>query len=382
MYTNIPLNILTNIIRNTLSKEEFPQVIIYEIDRITRLVLEQNYFQHNKIFYKQKGLAMGAPSSSILSEIFLQFMEHDILKILIEHKVISYSRYVDDILIIYDHTKTNLNQVLNDFNNIHNMIQYTIKKENNNEINFLDISIHRLQSSLEYKIYPKPTSTSTIIHNTSCHPVEQKVMAFNFLFNRLNLYPLNNINKNNKLQIINQIAKENEYQPTSMILKFKANNKPNSPHTTHTTQEIPENKKWAIFTYVGRETRYTTKFFRNTNIKTAFKTINNLKKHLFPNQVTTDKYEKPGVYKLKCMDCTRQYIGQTGRSFKTKYKEHIRHIHNKRETSGYVQHILEAEHAFGKMSDIMEVIKIERKGSHLIHWRIFTYLNHSNKEIN
>jgi hypothetical protein len=75
MYTNIPLNILTNIIRNTLSKGEIPQVIIYEIDRITRLVLEQNYFQHNKIFYKQKeGLAMGAPSSSILSEIFLQFM--------------------------------------------------------------------------------------------------------------------------------------------------------------------------------------------------------------------------------------------------------------------------------------------------------------------
>jgi hypothetical protein len=54
MYTNIPLNILKNIIRNTLSKGEIPQVIIYEIDRITRLVLEQNYFQHNKIFYKQK----------------------------------------------------------------------------------------------------------------------------------------------------------------------------------------------------------------------------------------------------------------------------------------------------------------------------------------
>jgi hypothetical protein len=61
MYTNIPLHILTNIIRNTLSKEEIPQVIIYEIDRITRLVLEQNYFQHNKIFYKQKRSSHGSP---------------------------------------------------------------------------------------------------------------------------------------------------------------------------------------------------------------------------------------------------------------------------------------------------------------------------------
>jgi hypothetical protein len=70
--------------------------------------------------------------------------------------------------------------------------------------------------------------------------------------------------------------------------------KPNSPHTT---QDTPENKKWAVFTYVGKETRYITKLFKNTSIKTVFKTTNNLKKHLFPNQVTTDKYEKRGVYK-------------------------------------------------------------------------------------
>jgi hypothetical protein len=31
MYTNTPLNTLTNIIRNTLSKEEVPQLIIFEI---------------------------------------------------------------------------------------------------------------------------------------------------------------------------------------------------------------------------------------------------------------------------------------------------------------------------------------------------------------
>jgi hypothetical protein len=86
---------------------------------------------------------------------------------------------------------------------------------------------------------------------------------------------------------------------------------------------------------------------------------------LFPNQIITDKYEKPGVHKLKCMDCHLQYIGQTGRNFKTRYKEHIRHIRNNRETSGYVQHILETGHSFGKMNDIMEIIKIERKGSYL-----------------
>jgi hypothetical protein len=114
MYTNIPLNILTTIIRNTLSKGDTPHPIINEIDRITKLIIEQNYFHHNNLFYKQKeGLAKGAPSSSVLSELYLQFLEHnEILKIISDHKIINYARYVDDIIIIYDHTITNLNQVL------------------------------------------------------------------------------------------------------------------------------------------------------------------------------------------------------------------------------------------------------------------------------
>jgi hypothetical protein len=71
MYTNIPLNAIRNIIRSTLSKEEIPQSIIYEIDRITKLIIEQNYSQHNKLLYKQKeGIAMGAPSSSIYQNCF------------------------------------------------------------------------------------------------------------------------------------------------------------------------------------------------------------------------------------------------------------------------------------------------------------------------
>jgi hypothetical protein len=46
---------------------------------------------------------MGAPSSSILSEIFLQHIEHIHPPILArKHKFINYFRYVDDILLIYD----------------------------------------------------------------------------------------------------------------------------------------------------------------------------------------------------------------------------------------------------------------------------------------
>jgi hypothetical protein len=49
------------------------------------------------------------PTSAILSEIFLQYLEHNIiLSILSKHHVDSYNRYVDDILIIYNNMRTNI----------------------------------------------------------------------------------------------------------------------------------------------------------------------------------------------------------------------------------------------------------------------------------
>jgi hypothetical protein len=94
-----------------------------------------------------------------------------------------------------------------------------LKKEGNNKINFLDITIHRLHTKLEYKIYRKPASTSTVINSTSCHPVEHKTMAFNFLYNRLSTYPLNETNKNLEAKIIKQIAYENSYFSNNTNLK-------------------------------------------------------------------------------------------------------------------------------------------------------------------
>jgi hypothetical protein len=37
------------------------------------------------------------------------------------------------------------------------------------------------------------------------------------------------------------------------------------------------NKKWATFTYVGKETRIITRLFKNANIQTLFRTTNTIK---------------------------------------------------------------------------------------------------------
>jgi hypothetical protein len=155
---------------------------------------------------------MGAPTSAILYEIYLQYIEHTLLiDILTSNNILGYFRYVDDILIIYNNESTNIDAVLEQFNNITNNLHFTIEKENNNKLNFLDISIHRHPSKFEFGIYRKPTVTDHIIPNDSCHPPSHKFSAIRFLTNRMNTYPITPQNKDNEFATIKHILHANNY---------------------------------------------------------------------------------------------------------------------------------------------------------------------------
>jgi hypothetical protein len=108
-----------NIIRNIMeSGPETKKVQEEEIINILKLIMEQNYFRFNQQYYKQtEGLEMDAPTSAILTEIYIQYIVHNKLHpILKKHQIIRYFRYVDHILIIYNQNKANIEETLTEFN--------------------------------------------------------------------------------------------------------------------------------------------------------------------------------------------------------------------------------------------------------------------------
>ena len=144
-----------------------------------------------EIIVQQDGLAMGAPSSGLIAEIFLQHLEHTHLPhIACKHKIVDYCRYVDDIFLIFDATHTNIREITKDFNDLHHTIQFMAEIEMNHKLNYLDITIHRTPTNIKETIYRKPTFTDTIIPLNSIHPAHHKYAAIRFLFNRLNSYNL------------------------------------------------------------------------------------------------------------------------------------------------------------------------------------------------
>jgi regulator of PEP synthase PpsR (kinase-PPPase family) len=106
---------------------------------------------------------------------------------------------------------------------------------------------------------------------------------------------------------IHQILVNNKYDP-STIEETKTKRK------NHQKQDTEETK-WAKFTYIGRETRFITKMFKKSNIRIALTTNNTIGKLLITKQEQAkSKYDKSGIYQLKCPTCNMKNIGQTDKT--------------------------------------------------------------------
>jgi hypothetical protein len=151
-------------------------------------------------------------------------------------------QYVDDIMIIYNVRQTNVHNTLEEFNAINPKLKFTIEKQADNTISFLDLTISNLNGTLDCSIFRKPTVTATIIHSNSCHPNEQKIAAIRYLNNRINTYALSEKNKTKK-DVIEAILHNNGYH-TNCGPSYRKS-------VTSTNRTVYKNRKYVTFTYHG-----------------------------------------------------------------------------------------------------------------------------------
>ena len=155
---------------------------------------------------------MGLPISGSVAEIFSLYFELLVIKHNIENKsVVFYNRHVDDILIIYDCTKTTHTQILNFANSLHNNLQFSLTQETDGNNTLEHLLIHRTTQGFEIEIYRKPTSIVPVIHFTSNQPIEHEIVACRFSLTRLHPLPLIPTNKQKEQNAILHIAKTNGF---------------------------------------------------------------------------------------------------------------------------------------------------------------------------
>jgi Reverse transcriptase (RNA-dependent DNA polymerase). len=97
---------------------------------------------------------MASPISSTIAEVFIKHFENFYIKHILDDKNTRYyTRYVDDVLIIYDNNKTNSESITQQINKIHNDMRFNPTHEANNRINFLDLQVIRNTHKFEIDLY-------------------------------------------------------------------------------------------------------------------------------------------------------------------------------------------------------------------------------------
>jgi len=162
-------------------------------------------------------------------------MEHTKLyTILSQNNILGCFRYADNILVVYNDSKTDIDKVLDNFNNAIPAMIFSIEKEIDNSINFLDITVHKSTENFSFSIYRKPTTTDTIIPNDSCHPPEHKHAAIHYMYDRMNSYQLSKSYKEQEYNIIRQIMYNNKYDPSILNNNNRIKLTKNRIRMTHT----------------------------------------------------------------------------------------------------------------------------------------------------
>ena len=107
-------------------------------------------------------LAMGFPLSPAVANLFLAKLEEKALSTFTNAPK-TWFRFVDDVFSII--RKVDVEAFLAHLNQQHPSIRFTIEKEEDGTLPFLDTRVHRCEGgSLRTSIYRKPTHTGSYLH--------------------------------------------------------------------------------------------------------------------------------------------------------------------------------------------------------------------------
>ena len=127
---------------------------------------------------------MGSPLAPVLANIFMAFHESKWLNEYNLNKPNFYLRYVHDIFAAFDNEHDSLN-FLNFLNNRHPNIKFTIEKQNNHSIAFLDVFISGINNqNLTLQTYHKSTYTGLLLNFKSFTSFSYKISLIKCLIDR------------------------------------------------------------------------------------------------------------------------------------------------------------------------------------------------------
>ena len=173
LFTQVPIDHALKVVEKRLFDDqtitERTTIPVQQLVQLTELCLRSTYFKCLNKFYEQTdGAAMGSPLSPINANLFMEHLEEEAIQSAPFQPAV-WTCYVDDTLVIWQHGEEELARFHQHLNQQSPNIQFTMEREKEGRIAFLDVLVSRDGDHLSTSVYRKPTHTDRYIPFNSHH---------------------------------------------------------------------------------------------------------------------------------------------------------------------------------------------------------------------
>ena len=184
---------------------------------------------------------------------------------------------------------------------------------------FLDTCIHKLDDgSLKTTVYRKPTHTDLYLNFNSNHHLSHKRSVVRSLTHRAHHVVSEENDKQLELAHISGALRANGYHEWVTALPKKTNSlpRPSDPSSNKKVTHLG-------IPYIRGTSERLERAFKNAGVSIFHKPMNSLRSQLVHPKDKTNHLQKSGViYLITCVDCQKQYIGETARPLGKRLQEH------------------------------------------------------------
>ena len=279
----------------------------------------------NDGYYQQiDGLAMGSPPAPMLANGWLSKFDP-----LIQGDAALYARYLDDILT--NLKSQSIENKLEEINNLHpDYLQFTVERQNDSSLPFLDMLIFNRNGKLSSTWYTKSADTGLTMNFHALAPMKYKRSVVSGMVHRILRACSSWSAVHDSLEKAKRLLEQNQYPSRfydpiiSKVINSFAN--PETAKVDEVSSETEVEKKLVCIQYRGR----LSEKFENSlkRIEAPCKVVFTLRKvkTLLPSlKPPITKALKSGViYQICCPRCNSCYVGETTRHFIARFKEHLR----------------------------------------------------------